>query len=222
MVPLWLWIALALVALGIIGYRWPISIDLSARAQGEPDGSWAAAFGLQIGPVALTAVMARGVPLTIAAHCFGKLVFKRQPRIDAKTKLFGRSSNDVSAIDGLRGASERLERLLDPAGAVYAAFAEPRLRIRFVAVELSYSFRDAALTGRLLGAIYALTGLLPAKVTVRQNPRWDFDDRWAVDAESRLVARPAALALHLLRGVIDRRRARRRPLPRPRELTSLR
>jgi hypothetical protein len=218
--PTWLWIALALVAVVLVGYRWPVSLDLSARAQGEPDGSWAAAFGLQIGPVALTAVTARGVPLTVAAHLFGKLLFKRQPRI-FDGKLLGRASNDISVVDGLRAAAGRLERVLDPAGAVYAVFRAPqRLRIRFVAVELTYSFRDAALTGRLLGAIYALTALLPAKVSVRQNPRWDFDDRWAVDAESRLVVRPAALFLHLLWAVIDRRRTRRKPVPRPRELTS--
>ena len=221
--PTWLWIALALVAVVLVGYRWPVSVDLSARGQGEPDGSWAAAFGLQSGPVAMTAVTARGVPLTVAAHLFGKLLFKRQPRILADGMLLGRASNDISVVDGLRVAAGRLERALDPAGAVYAVFRAPqRLRIRFVAVELTYSFRDAALTGRLLGAIYALTGLLPAKVSVRQNPRWDFDDRWAVDAESRLVARPVALFLHLLWAVIDRRRARRKPVPGPRELTSLR
>src|SRR5262245_26139174 len=112
MAPTWLWIVLAVVGVALLAYRWPVSVDLSARGQGEPDGSWAAAFGLQIGPVALTAVAARGVALTVAAHLFGRLLFKRQPRILAGGRRLARAANDVSVVDGLRGATAWFERAL--------------------------------------------------------------------------------------------------------------
>jgi len=211
-----LWVAAAALGVAVVVWVWPVSIDLSARAQGEPDGSWALAFGLALGPLAVTAVMARGVPLTVAAHFLGKQVaFRKRSR--------GRragATSDVSAARGLSAIARRLDRALDPAGALYAALRGPRgLRVRFVTVDLTYSFRDAALTGRLLGSIYALTAILPAKVEVRQRARWDFDDRWTVDAESRLVTRPLPLLAHVL-WILLHKKLRRRSRERPRELTS--
>jgi hypothetical protein len=210
----WVWVAAALAVLALAGWVWPVSIDLSARAQGEPDGSWAAAFGLAVGPLGITGVMARGVPLTVALHLFGKQVVHRRPRKPTAV------SSDVSAARGLRVLSGRLERALDPAGAFYSALRSPRgLRVRFVTVDLAYSFRDAALTGRLLGSIYALSALLPAKVEVRQNARWEFDDRWSADAESRLVTRPVAFVVHVL-WILAQKKLWRGRRHRPRELTS--
>ena len=207
----WFWLVAGLI--GVLGgaYLWRPSVDLSARAQGEPDGSWAAACGIQVGPFTATAVTASGVPLTVVVQVFKWRLRQGKPR----------KSAPVPRERALRTAVANAESWLDPGGAVAAFFREPRpLGLRFLRVDLSYSFRDAALTGRLLGAVYALTGVLPSKVVVRQHPRWDFDDRWAVEVEARLVTRPGPLLVRLLWTVVENKLGRRRSRSRPRELTS--
>src|SRR5262249_28092175 len=61
-----------------------------------------------------------------------------------------------------------------------------RLHIERMRLDLGYSFRDIALTGKIMGATYAVSALLPARVVVRQEPRWESVDRWEFTLEGEL------------------------------------
>ena len=84
-----------------------------------------------------------------------------------------------------------------------------RIEIEPTEIELEYGFRDIALTGKTLGAIFALTPLLPAPIVIHQIPHWESSDRAAFAGSGSIRVWPGLLivdaAWYLIRNVKIRR-----------------
>ena len=78
-------------------------------------------------------------------------------------------------------------------------------------IDLDYDFADIALTGKLLGAIYAFSPLLPQNVVIRQHPGWEFKDRASVAGWGSIRIWPGLLVVDAAWFVIRNGRVRRRP-----------
>ncbi|HEV8246619.1 MAG TPA: hypothetical protein VGP93_12660, partial [Polyangiaceae bacterium] len=90
-----------------------------------------------------------------------------------------------------------------------------RGRVRFeLDLDLSYSFTDVALTGKMLGGLYMLSPLLPRGIRLRQTPSWDSIDRGALQATGRLRVFAGLVLCDLIWYMLRVRLSRRRA-PRP-------
>jgi len=185
-VPLWFWLAaLLLAALVLAALLLPLRFELSAEGRAEPDGQWAAAAGVALGPVALSAVGARGVPLCIHLFVLGKRRYSHDLSAEEKA---------AEAAEGPEEPEEALpeeppsrlarwfKRRFDLVDGVAWLLGERR-RMRWqLDANITYSFRDVALTGKVLGGVYMLVPLLPSGIRLRQTPSWDSVDRAALEA----------------------------------------
>jgi hypothetical protein len=160
--------SVSLVLVSLLTY--PYRLGLNGELRGEPDGSWAGAGGLELGPVALTGAGARGVAPFVQIHAFGLRVLSRR-------------MNEPSAPEPKKEprSSGFLRRGMDPydLGVTLLRSVE-RLKPMKLDVGLRYSFRNVVLTGRVSGALHALSALLPEGVRLSQQPSWDAVDRFAV------------------------------------------
>jgi hypothetical protein len=188
-------LALALVVL----VWWPLRLEISGRARGAADGSWVVAGGCSLAAVSLALVWARGVPLQLSFHLFGK-------KLTFKPQLGRRLSRPVPKR--IKEASGRAWARVDPVGLALKLLEERRhLRLRYLVLELAYGFRDPLLTGRLVGALSVLSAVLPPPIEIRQAPRWDFEDGWEIGLDGRAVVRPW-LALLDIAGYVVRQAIR--------------
>jgi hypothetical protein len=204
--------AFALGLLVILGV-WPLRLDVSGKARGNPDGSWVLAGGITLGVVGTAFVWARGVSPQLSLLLFGK-------KLSWKPDWTRRATKPVP--ERVRRASSRLWSRIDPLALALKLVEERRhVRLRYLVLELDYGFRDPLLTGRLVGALSALSAVMPYPVEIRQNPRWDFEDGWDLALDARAVLRPWLMALDLLVYVVrqvshERHQNRgRRPEPPP-------
>ena len=70
-------LALVLLLLGGACAYWPLRLDVSGRARGEPDGSWVVGGGVSLAALSVALVWARGIPPQVSVLVFGhKLAFK--------------------------------------------------------------------------------------------------------------------------------------------------
>ena len=198
-------VAVVVVALFAYPYRFASNGEL----RGEPDGSWAGAGGLELGPFAVTGAAARGVPPFFQVHVFGLRVHSGP--IASKRP-------DVRPPDApkRRRSSSFFKRYWDPYDLTVTLLRTiERLKPVTLDVGLRYSFRNVVLTGRVSGALHALSALLPRGVRLSQEPRWDAVDRFAISLSS--AARVSPL-LFLYDGVCyiirmsQKERARQRTL----------
>ena len=181
--------ALALVVLLLLALvYWPLRLDVSGRARGEADGRFAAAGGASLAFLSVAFVWARGSRPALTLHLFGhKLRFRpgrrRRPPGEPAT-----AKQDAADVWGR----------IDPVKLLVKLVSERRhLRLRYLVLDLDYGFRDPMLTGRLVGAIYALSGVLPAPIEIRQRPRWDFEDSWEVALDARAFVKPWLVLLEM-------------------------
>lgn len=200
----WLVLAGSLVALALCALLLPITLTGSAQGRGEPSGDWAVAGGLGFGPLAASFVAAPGVTPLFVVHLFGrKLGVFPLRRAFGKVQFFSARKQDETSIArfvrDLERASELCERALE------LLRADHRIRIEALTIALEYSFRDVALTGRLLGALYAVAAVLPERIVVRQTPRWDAEDRFTLEADLKLKLWPGRLAADAVRFMLKRR-----------------
>src|SRR5258708_40115477 len=92
-----------------------------------------------------------------------------------------------------------------------ACWDEDRLfQVRSLIVDLEYSFRDVALTGRILAALYMLSAVLPEVCEIRQTPSWESEDRVALGVDGQFKIWPGRLLLSVLRFVLKQRSEARR------------
>jgi len=162
-------LVLAGVAVVVALLSYPYRLVLNGELRGEPDGSWAGAGGLELGPVGVTGAAARGVSPFFQIHVFGLRVHS------------GPLSVRRSDAPKPRRAGKRAARGFDPYElGVTALRSVERLRPVTLDVGLRYSFRNVVLTGRVSGALHALSALLPPGVRLSQEPRWDALDRFAI------------------------------------------
>lgn len=182
----WLAALAALVGLVALVVWWPLRLDVSGRARGMSDGSWVVGGGVSLSVVSVALVWARGVSPQLSFLIFGrKLSF--EPRL-AKRR--------VSVPERVKAASRRAWRRLDPLDLALKVVEERKhVRLRYLLLDLAYGFRDPVLTGRLVGAIAALSAVLPRPIEVRQAPRWDFEDGWEIVVDGRAIVRPWLMLL---------------------------
>jgi hypothetical protein len=163
---------------------YPYRLAANGELRGEPDGSWAGAGGLELGPVAVTGAAARGVPPFFQIHVFGLRV---------------RSGPITSSAGEAPKVRRAPSRYIDPYDLTVTVLRSvERLKPVTLDVGLRYSFRNVVLTGRVSGALHALSALLPSGVRLSQEPGWDAVDRFAI---SFIGAARVSPALFLYDGV---------------------
>jgi hypothetical protein len=210
----WLGALTVAVLLLVAVVYWPLRLDVSGRARGEADGRFAVAGGASLAFVSMTFVWASGVRPDVSLLLFGqKLRFRPRP-----------SRPSQPAPQRARPRSRDGWRRLDPLDLLVKLLSERRhLRLRYLVLDLTYGFRDPLLTGRLLGAIYALSAVLPRPIEIRQQARWDFEDGWEVALDGRAFVKPWLVLLEVGAYVVRRifwherdedRRHRREPADR--------
>jgi hypothetical protein len=174
-------LALAVAVLLLLVVYWPLRFDVSGRAKGEADGRFVVAAGASLSFVSLAFVWATGVRPELNLFVFGrKWRFRSRPK--------GRKAREPEATT--ERSNDAWERV-DPLKLLLKLVSERRhLRLRYLVLDLAYGFRDPLLTGRLVGAISALSGVLPPPIEIRQRPRWDFEDGWEVALDGRAFVKP--------------------------------
>jgi hypothetical protein len=202
---------LAVAALGALAVRLPVRLQLRAEGRGDPSGAWALAGGIRLGPLSLSALAARGVPASLQLHLLSQRIYRREldqllPPRPARPPGFG--------LPALRAGWHRLDRWLDPpALAAFLLGEHKHVTIAALRIELDYSFADIAFTGKLYGALCALSGLLPPPVVLRQRPRWDTIDRGAAAVAGELRVWPGRLLVDTACYLIKHLKWRRPRLP---------
>jgi hypothetical protein len=195
----------------------PLTVAFNAQARGEPSGAWAVACGLAVGPLAFSMVAAAGVPMTVSLHVFGWRLaeFPLRRWLATRTRTRAREAPGRAEAEAEQNAFERVFGTelggfdwVEVGAAVWSE--KHRVRLLRTEVDLAYSFRDVALTGQLLGAVYAFSALLPPQVRVRQTPSWDANDRLLVGVDGRFRVALGLLALDGLRFVLRKRLELRR------------
>ncbi len=189
-----MWVALGVViALGLVlaVAMLPVRIHLNLQGRGEPSGMWLVGGGGRCGPVTLSAAVARGVPAQLQAHVFGRKVWSG-PIATVDDDEVPDDSDGVWLQRALGVA-----RRFDPVEvATFALGEHKRVRLESLEADLDYSFRDVATTGKLMGAVYVLNGVLPERVIIRQQASWELTDRAAMKAT-------ASIRIWVGRAVVD-------------------
>jgi hypothetical protein len=217
-VLLWLSLGAALfVLLLFVVVRVPVSLSSNVQAKAEPSGAWAVAVGLGLGPFAVSAIAAARVKPFLTCHVFGRQLarvplsrwLRRRPR-PVSTELESEPPAEAekhAPLSRLERGVASLFRSLDPIDAVLTFLWEKErvFQVRSVVIEVEYSFRDVALTGRILAALYVLSALLPEQYEVRQAPRWESEDRVGFGADGRFKIWPGRLLLDVARFVLKQR-----------------
>lgn len=196
MQQLWLVLLGCGVMLGVIALFAALRVELDARGFGEPSGAWAGAFGIGFPAGALSGVCGRGVPLALELHVFGRR-FPLKWRARAARAAPPESAPEKP--DSTEPMSARVERWLSSPPELETLLRVGKwVLLDRLSLDASYGFRDIALTGRVAGALYALSGALPEKVHLTQRPNWDGSERWELSLAGRLSFYPVLVLLTLL------------------------
>lgn len=222
--PLWLLALLVVIGLGALAVLFvPWRFELSAEARAEPDGFWALAGGLALGPFALSGAGARGVPSALHLYAFGKRrhshELREEPVVEQEEASEAPPEADApeeaeSSRDETRSRVWRfLSRHFDLVDALAWLFAERR-RVRLdMDVEVAYSCRDIALTGRIYAVFCLVVPLLPRGVRFRPTPSWDTVDQGRVHASGSVRLFAGLVLWDLFWYMLRKRFAPRRSAP---------
>jgi hypothetical protein len=193
---LWIVLAVVLVLSFAIGALFvPIRLRLRFQGRGDPSGTWALAGAAQVGPLIASGVAARGVTPTLRIQAFGRSLYERTlPQLlEKKDKPEEETEPEPLAtrVDRFVDRLGRVHRRLPAENVLgFLIYERRRIRIESLELDLDYSFADVATTGKLLGAIYAVSALFPPQVVIRQNPSWEFEDRGEIGASGVIVVWP--------------------------------
>jgi hypothetical protein len=217
---LFLWLALGALAslplLLLLVAQLPLTFGCNVQGKAEPSGAWAVACGLGLGPIALSAIAAAGVKPFLTCHLFGKQIarlplsrwVRRRARV-AATQAEPKPEHEAETETRLTRFEHGFAawfRSLDPLEIVLACWENERLfRVRSLVLELDYSFRDVALTGRILAGLYMLSAVLPDVCEIHQTPHWESEDRLSLGADAQFKLWPGRLLLSIGRFVLKHR-----------------
>jgi hypothetical protein len=231
-VPLWLLALLVVIGLGALAALFvPWRFELSAEARAEPDGFWALAGGLALGPFAVSGAGARGVPPALHWYAFGKRRHsheleeasepeepeEREEPAEAPASE-GRPEEPEALPEGARHETGSrvwrfFSRHFDLVDALAWLFSERR-RVRLdMDVEVAYSCRDIALTGRIFAVCCLLVPLLPRGVRFHPAPSWDSVDQGTLRASGSVRLFAGLVLWDLFWYMLRRRFAPRRASP---------
>jgi hypothetical protein len=88
------------------------------------------------------------------------------------------------------------------------------LRVNHFVARVKFGLGDPALTGQIIGIIYAINGILPERYVI--VPAWDFSRRvFSGEVDLKLTFRTYLFWIHLFRGVFSYLRFRRKQRPVP-------
>ena len=193
---LWLVVLGCGMALGLLAVFAAWRVEFDARAVGEPSGAWIVAFGLGLGLGAISGVYGKGVPLVVELHALGR----RFPLRWRGRRKRAEPPKEVENAAPEPSLGVRLQRWLDSPPSLLEPLkvAGRRVRLDELAIDTSYGFQDIALTGRVAGVLYALSGVLPDNVHLSQRPNWDGSERWELSFSGRLALYPVLVLLELL------------------------
>jgi hypothetical protein len=198
------------VAMAVCALLLPLKLVVSAQGRGDPSGAWAFAAGGQVGPLVASGVGARGVTPRVELRLFGRRVWGKS--LEELAEAGKSTEKPGEKLDRARAGYARVERWFDPADlGLWLLGERRRVRIDRMVLELRYSFQDVALTGKMLGAIYVLSSLLPPELELRQEVSWDSEDRASAALDGQIKVWPGLIlvdsALFMVRNVRIRKRA---------------
>jgi len=177
---------LAVVALALALRLIRIRFHLEGR--GTPDGRWALAGAVKLGPAVASFVQAAQVPLSVSLSVFG-----------LRRTVWRQGSESEEGVEGLEG-SERSVRSTKAESAKRGRFSRSRLsdwllfmlnerrriQISRLDFELDYGFANVALTGQVAAGLYAISGVLPTPIRLQHRPAWIAEDRASFAGEGAL------------------------------------
>jgi hypothetical protein len=211
----WLIALVVIVAIAVGFVLVPIRITLSLRGRGDPSGAWAVAGGAQLGPLAVSGVAARGVPASLGAHAFGRKLWQRE-----LAELVRAKPEQKKAERRLIDRYKKLERWFDPLDlALFLLEEKRRVRIEALEIDVIYSFEDVALTGKVLAALYVLSGVLPPPIVIRPLPTWESVDKADLAMSGSIRLRPGLVLVESAWFVVRRVKLKRRRVVAPTEAT---
>ncbi len=205
----------------VLAVRGSVTLSCNVQGKADPSGAWAVACGLGCGPFALSTIAAHGVKPFLTCHVFGRQLVRfplsrwvrpRKPRAapesEAKPEDEAPAEPKLSRFEhGVAG----LFRSLDPIDTVIAWLEKERVfAVRSLIIDVEYSFRDVALTGRILAGLYMLSAVLPDVCELRQTPGWESEDRVALGLDGSFTLWPGRLLLDTARFVLNQRAEARR------------
>jgi hypothetical protein len=207
----------ALAVLLTLAYFVPLSISSNVQGRAEPSGTWAVACGLGLGPLAVSVIAAAGVAPFVTCHLFGRQMLRLPlsrwlrpaTKSDAATKL------PAPRLSRAEHSIARFFKGLDPVDTLLAWWDNERVfEVGSLVVDLDYSFRDVAFTGRVLAALCVLSAVLPEHWQVNQAPSWDSEDRVQLAVDARFRIWFGRLVFDLVRFVLKQRsRMRQNAVP---------
>jgi hypothetical protein len=218
------WLAASAALLGLLmllAWLLPVSLNSSLQGRAEPSGSWAVALGLGLGPIAFSAIAAAGVVPFVTCHVFGRQLVrlplsrwqrrKSPPKPDAaQADADAKQAAPPPSLSRVERSVWRLVRSLDPLETLLSWWEKSHLfQVRSLVFDVEYSFRDVALTGRILAGLYMLGAVLPEHWQINQTPSWESEDRVALAANARFRIWPGRLLVDLL-GFVLKHTARMR------------
>lgn len=200
-----LWVLLLASGLCLVALLALAAVELEFDAQGfgEASGGWAAAFGVTLAGVLISGVWARKQPLKVDLRVLGRKV--ALPRAGWPRRRKPEQGEQKTA-------RVRRRLPLDLSEAVDLLVQElRRVEVTRVDAAVTYGFRDIALTGRLAGALYALSGVLPPTVHFNQTVHWDGAERWEASASGRVALWPGRVLFDVVWFMLRARWRRRSP-----------
>ncbi|HET9933580.1 MAG TPA: DUF2953 domain-containing protein [Polyangiaceae bacterium] len=201
---LWLVLLASALCLGALAALAAIELEFEAQGVGEASGAWAAAFGLTFAGVLVSGVLAR------------------EQRLKLEVRILGRKL-DLQRLRKRRAPKPPKEKPQQPSkprrrlpiglseGIDLALLELRRIEVGRVDAAVTYGFRDIALTGRLAGALYALSGILPPTVHFNQTVKWDGAERWEASASGRVALWPGRVLFDVVWFMLRARWRRRSP-----------
>ena len=209
---LWLALGAALAGLVVLALM-PLTLSCNLQGKAEPSGAWAVAVGLGCGPLALSAIAAAGVKPFLTCHLFGKQI-ARFPISRWVRRTRARPAPSAPELEAEKApALTRIERHiggwfsgLDPLETLLSWWQKERIvQVRSLVIDVDYSFRDVALTGRILAGLYMVSAILPDVCQIHQTPSWESEDRLALGVDARFKIWPGRLVLDVARFVLKQR-----------------
>jgi tetrahydromethanopterin S-methyltransferase subunit B len=215
-VILWLVASLSFLSLlALLAWFVPTTLSSSLQIKAEPSGSWGIALGVALGPVSLSALAAAGTRPFVACHLFGRQLARLplarwlRPKTSKGPPVAAVTAPGRSRASGLERFAAQLLRAVDPVETLLTWWDKDRVQLRSAVLDVEYSFRDVALTGKILAALYVLSGVLPERYVIHQTPAWDSEDRLALAMDGtfrvwlgRLFVDLLAFVLKLLRNLL--------------------
>jgi hypothetical protein len=215
-VILWLVASLSFLSLlALLAWFVPTTLSSSLQIKAEPSGSWGIALGVALGPVSLSALAAAGTRPFVACHLFGRQLGRLPlarwlwPKTSKGPAVEAVTAPGRSRASGRERFAAQLFRAVDPLETLLTWWDKDRVHLRSAVLDVEYSFRDVALTGKILAALYMLSGVLPERYVIHQTPAWDSEDRLALAMDGtfriwlgRLFVDLLAFVLKLLRNFL--------------------